>query len=160
MTTETSKPCPEQAYWSDVREAAEHFASLTGPGEYHPNTREELNERLHEYCDGSARVIYTWQARECLHYSRNDGYMLENIGAEGAVADGVIQWSAMAFYAYQQDIIEHSDSPDWNTPWTCDRCEEEHESRDEAGTCCPTEEELCNCSDPCCPCNGVKVGAP
>ncbi len=56
--------------------------------------------------DGHSRVIYTAKAKECLYESANDGAYLEDFGSEGAVKDGALNWSALAFCAFRQDVFE------------------------------------------------------
>ena len=153
---------PEQDYWEDVRNMAQSIAdeieSRANDGELGETLREWLQEHIHESIDGSARIIYTRQAQECLIYSSNDGAYFEEFGDEGAVSDGCINWSAIAFSAFERDVIEQLDAigVDVNEPgpkceecgdwieagekkdgkWYCDSCvpeeEEEEEEEEEA----------------------------
>jgi hypothetical protein len=95
-------------YWSDVRDVAEELKQRIADGDF--TDRDEFLDALHETVDGHQRVIYTAQAQECLLYSDNDGAYFEEFGSEGAVQDGAINWSALAFAAFHRDIIEHLDA--------------------------------------------------
>lgn len=91
-------------YWSDVRGIVDDAKRAILDGEL--ADREQLSDWLHETIDGCGRVIYTAQAMEGLVYSDNDGAYLENFGAEGAVKDGAINWSALMFAALEADVQE------------------------------------------------------
>lgn len=71
--------------------------------------REWFLDYLHESIDGCARVIYTAQAKECVCESRNSGAYAENYGAEGMTKDGDINWSALAYAAFEADVLEEID---------------------------------------------------
>lgn len=94
------EPENEQAYWAEVRaialdvlqEAVEHDRPA--------------DEHLWETIDGHGWVIYTAKAQLVLAWSPNDGYSIENWGADGAVEDGQIQWSRLAFGALYADVSE------------------------------------------------------
>jgi hypothetical protein len=97
-------------YWSDVRSIADsikdELSRRIKDGERGETLREWLIEHIRETIDGSQRVIYTAQAQECLLYSEHDGQYLEDFGSDGAVSDGAINWSALAFSAFEADVIE------------------------------------------------------
>lgn len=95
-------------YWDDVRSAAEGLKQRLQDGEF--NDRDQFLEALHETVDWHERVIYTFQAQQCLLYSDNDGAYFEDFGSEGAVRDGQLNWSALAYAAFERDIIEQLDA--------------------------------------------------
>jgi hypothetical protein len=130
---------PDIAYRQDVAEVAQELAEAVSSGEV--ENREELDQRLWETVDGHQRVIYTNQAIETLRYSNNDGYSIDNFGVDGVVENGAINWSRLAFGAFYADIIEHSDAPNWNSPFECEDCGSPYESLQELQECClPTFE--------------------
>jgi hypothetical protein len=117
MTSEEARRRIEDAhqvlradYWQDVREAAEELKDRLQAGEF--GDREEFQDALHETVDGHQRVIFTFEAQQCLLYSDNDGAYFEDFGSEGVVKDGQINWSALAYAAFERDIIEHLDAID------------------------------------------------
>ncbi len=55
------------------------------------------------------KVIYTAYNFDVLRFSDNDGYAIENWGAESAVKDGVLNTAGLAFGALYADVLEHSD---------------------------------------------------
>lgn len=93
-------------YWSDVRGVIaaareESFESL-----------EELGEWLSETVDGHQRVIYTGLAIETLLFSDNEDSYVDVYGAELPTLDGeALNWSAIAYFAFEADIVEH---PEWH----------------------------------------------
>lgn len=97
-------------YWQDVRNAAESIRDeLRGQikdGVTGEPLREWLIEHVHETIDGSQRVIYTWEAQKCVLFSDNDGAYAENFGTDGMVEDGMINWSRLAYAAFEADVIE------------------------------------------------------
>lgn len=157
---EVAKPNERAVYWHDVRDMAEsikaELQSQIDDGTRGEDLRDWLIEHIHESIDGSARVMYTRQAQECLAYSENDGAYFEEFGDEGAVSDGAINWSALAYMAFRRDVEAQleADGVDLNEPdpaceececkgadvvkrgegdgarWLCDSC---HEDEDEDG---------------------------
>ena len=124
------------SYWQDVRDAAEYIKSelldRVKDGEYGDTLREWLQEHIHETIDGSARVIYTKQAQEALLYSDNDGAYIEEFGGDGVVEDGCINWSRLAFGAFDADVKEHLGAidVDLNAPVPdCDDCDSDDQEQ-------------------------------
>jgi hypothetical protein len=93
----------QRVYFDDVAEAAAYLEGEVTDGSI--EDRDAFQERLHEYIDGHQRVIYTHKAIECLMFSDNDGYAIENglIGTDD-FSDG-IPWSALAYGAFEQDVL-------------------------------------------------------
>ena len=110
MSTDT-----EQSYEQVVRDAAEgiideareQFAAGT-TGE---PLREWLLEHVWETCDGHQWVIYTHYAKRIVCESSNSGAYADNCGSDGAMEDGEIQWSRLAYAALEQDIYEYLAGP-------------------------------------------------
>lgn len=71
--------------------------------------REWLLERLHETCDSSQIVIYTYRAQAAVLASDNDGAYIDEYGTEGLIQDGCLKWECLAYAALHRDIIEHMD---------------------------------------------------
>jgi len=138
-------PHPEFEYHNDVAEAAQELAQAVLDGEV--EDRDQLHDRLWETIDGHQRIIYTGQAIETLRYSNNDAYTIENFGAEGLVEHGNIHWGRLAFGAFYADVMEHSDAPDWNTPFECSSCNVFYERLDDAQECCPASYECDVCEE-------------
>ncbi len=116
-------------YQKDVSDTADSIRSelndQIADGEYGESLREWLIEHIHETIDGAGRVMYTAQAMECVRYSNNDGAYFEEFGTDGAVTNGTINWSALAFAAFQADVQEDltGDGVDLNAPVpACDEC--------------------------------------
>lgn len=144
---------PEQDYWNDVQGMARSIIDEISPGvaadgktptEPNITTRGDLLTHIHGTIDGCQRVIYTSQAIECLRYSSNDGAYFDHFGTEGAVGDSGINWSALAFCAFRQDVEEQlaAEGCDLNSPFSCPSgdCGETHENWDDALACCAPEE--------------------
>ena len=104
----TTKRSEEQQYQDDVRDMAEQIREWAKENDY-PD-REQVLEYMHESIDGCGRVIYTWKAKMCMVYSKNDGAYFDNFGSEGAISDGGIEWSKLAYCAFEADVIEELDS--------------------------------------------------
>lgn len=93
-------------YWNDVRGYAADILRAVADGEI--ADREALDERVHETCDGSARVIYTSQALDVLRWTDSDDAYLDDFGA-GALADvssASEVYTRLAFYALRADVSE------------------------------------------------------
>lgn len=95
----------ERDYWSDVRGVAEDFVRAAIDGEFEED-EEDARTWLHETIDSHRRVFVTALAQECLRFSPNDGAHFEQFGADGAVSDGGIEWSRLAFSAFEADVLE------------------------------------------------------
>lgn len=113
VTVERAEQVLRAAYWSDVKDTAEDVLKQaqeefsTANGFDLDSAREWTEDRLWESVDGSSRVIYTREAMDTLRWSENDGYTLEEWGADGVVTDGCIDWSKLAFGAFYADVGEH-----------------------------------------------------
>jgi hypothetical protein len=68
---------------------------------------------LHETLDGHQWVIYTRYAFDVLKHSDNDGAAIEEMGAEAATKDGVMNWALLVYCAMHQDCIDRAEF-DWN----------------------------------------------
>ncbi len=94
----------ERTYADDVADVVSAFKDAVETGEI--TDTESADEWLWQTIDGHSRVIYTAKAKECLYESTNDGAYFEDFGSEGAVKDGSLNWSAFAFCAFRQDVLE------------------------------------------------------
>ncbi len=94
----------ERTYTDDVADVVSAFKLAVETGDI--TDTESADEWLHQTIDGHGRVIYTASAKECLYESANDGAYFEDFGSEGAVKDGVLNWSSLAFCAFQRDVLE------------------------------------------------------
>ena len=102
-------------YWAEVSSLAESIQEETRDdmdGVFDCDwTRDEyeeaLRERLHETIDGHQWVIYTAYNYEVLRHSDNDGYMVEEFGADNLAPDGVLNTNALAFWALYADVSEY-----------------------------------------------------
>jgi hypothetical protein len=101
-----------RAYYSDVRDDAREIKAAIENDEI--SDREALQDRIHETCDGSQWVIYTFKAQIVLLASDNDGAYGDSYGSEGIVTDGAINWSALAYAAMERDITEALESENVN----------------------------------------------
>ncbi len=88
-------------YYQDVRDTAKELAKEMKAGDV-----SEFSDTLHETCDGDQRVIYTFKAKVGLLCSDNEGAYTEQTGEPPPMQGDDINWSAMMFYAFQQDIVE------------------------------------------------------
>lgn len=95
----------EQAqYWDDVRGIAADVKGEIENGNL--ADWEAVTDYVHESVDGSARVIYTWKAKMAVIHSDNPDAYFDTFGEEGAVKDGTINWSALAYCAVEADVWE------------------------------------------------------
>lgn len=77
-------------------------------------------EWLEQTIDGHHDVIYTHCAQEILRQSRNDGAYFEDFGCDGALSDGAIEWSKLAYCALRADVLEAiGDLDEW---FQCSDC--------------------------------------
>ena len=88
-------------YYQDVRATAKSFAKELKDGDV-----SDFHDAIHELCDGDQRVIYTFKAKVGLLCSDNEDAYMEQTGEPPPVDGDSINYSAMMFYAFQQDIIE------------------------------------------------------
>lgn len=95
-------------YYADVRGVGDELIRAIRAGEL--TSWDQVSDWLHETVDGHARVIYTLEAQECLRYSDHKDAYVESFGSEDVVTgDGVINWSALAYSAFEADILEYVD---------------------------------------------------
>ena len=104
----------QREYWSEVASLAasiteETWDSMDPKPDTIDDMQEELHERLWETIDGHQWIIYTAYNYDVLRFSENDGYSVENFGAESVIRDGALNTAALAFGALYADVLEHSD---------------------------------------------------
>lgn len=123
----------QQDYYADVKGAADDIVEYLKE-QFEEDVRgeplrEALIEHMHETIDAQSRVIYTFSAQLGLLVSENDGAYIEEYGAEGAVTDGALNWSAMMFAAMERDVYEELSrrNLDANNPESWFEEEEEEE---------------------------------
>ena len=92
-----------RTYWNEVASVA---AEVTAEAREHDR---DISEVLWETIDGHEYVIYTAKAQAVLLHSQNDGALIEDCGGDAAAKDGVLDWSARAYWAMQRDVQEHED---------------------------------------------------
>lgn len=76
-------------------------------------------EYLEQSIDGCSDVIYTARAMEVCRQSRNDGAYFDDFGTDGAVTDGGIEWSKLAYCALLADVLEEINLTEL---FRCDTC--------------------------------------
>jgi hypothetical protein len=108
--SELGKRLARKSYYENVGEYAEsiksELMSRISEGEEGESLREWLIEHISETVDGSSQVIYTSNAQECVFVSDNSGAYIDDFGSDGIVEDGEINWSRLAYGAFERDIIE------------------------------------------------------
>jgi hypothetical protein len=104
MNVPTAMDVLRRDYVEDVDGLAKDLKRQIDEGEI--TDAEELSDRMHEAVDGTQRVIYTAQAQLGLVFSNNSSAYADEMGEEGLVRDGDVNWSGMMFMAMQQDVIE------------------------------------------------------
>jgi hypothetical protein len=122
----------QRDYWDDVRSLVEDLKDGIKDG--HIEDQEQLQERLHEDCDGAGRVIYTHQAKLALVYSDNCDAYEEEYGGN------MPNWSQLAYCALYRDVQDRLD------PTTCEDCEvnfatTEHDGDSLCKECCDNRKE-------------------
>lgn len=70
------------------------------------NDDEELDRRMSESLDGSARVTYTVQAQACLLVSNNDGAGIEEGLIDTSEFKDGVPWSKLAYCTFEVDVKE------------------------------------------------------
>lgn len=70
------------------------------------NDDEDLDRRLSESLDSSARVTYTVQAQACLLVSNNDGTGIEEGLIDTDEFKGGVPWSKLAYCTFEVDVKE------------------------------------------------------
>ena len=101
MKTETKNEYYE--YWQDVLGTASNLVDevIDENLDY-----ENALERLDQNVDNSQRVIYTYQAKQCMIHTDNEDAYQDDFGTEGMVNDSGINWSGLAYASFRADILE------------------------------------------------------
>jgi len=90
--------------------------------------RDSALEYIEQTIDGHHDVIYTYAAQNVCRISRNDGAYFDDFGSEGAVEDGGIAWSKLAYCAMRADVLEQiGDLDEW---FRCSECSGEVTAKD------------------------------
>ena len=120
-------------YYRDVRSVASSVKDAIESGEI--KDWDGLGNYLWESVDGTARVIYTNQAMECVLLSNNSDAMIEEFGPEGIVSDESVNYSAMAFHVMRRDVMDRlrAEGIDHDY-WDNLESEEEEDSEEEKET--------------------------
>lgn len=92
-----------RAYYSEIRSMAEDYVKRVRAGEF--TDRETLIEDIQGTIDGHHDVIYTACAQDVVRYSDNSGAW-EDLGSDGIVENGAINWTRMAYCAMERDLFE------------------------------------------------------
>lgn len=100
-------------YDQDVLGVAADLARQMKEGEV-----DDFHDALHQAVDGSARVVYTWQAKLAVILSENGDAYFEELGEEGACSKDGINWERIAFAAMERDVVQalEARSADPNDP--------------------------------------------
>lgn len=69
----------------------------------------DFGEIQHEDLDGDSWVIWTDKAKAVVLVSGNGGAYFEDLGSDGVVKGGDIDWSALAYMALRADVYEELD---------------------------------------------------
>lgn len=97
-------------YWAEVACLAESIVEETlqdlEPDASEDDAREQVQERHHETIDGHEWVTYTCYHHQVLQYSRNDGYMMEELGFQPLTDSGALDTMALAYWALYADVQE------------------------------------------------------
>ena len=93
-------------YWADIASVADWAETAIADGEI--ETFDDLHDWLHQTIDGHARVIYTSLAMETLLVSDNASACLDIFGEVPLTEGKDVHWSALAFYAFQEDVLAYS----------------------------------------------------
>lgn len=109
----------EREYRDTVNGIVEDLKSACADGEI--TDRDGAQDWLHQTIDGHHDVIYTYAAQNVILQSRNDGAYFEQFGDDGgAVKDGAINWSLLAYCALEADVLEAiGDLDEW---FKCSEC--------------------------------------
>ena len=94
-----SQTITHRDYWNQVESIARDVTSEARAD------GDDLYDRLHETIDGHEWVIYTYKAQQIIAHSQNDG-AIEELGIECAITDGCLNWSAIAYCAFEADVRE------------------------------------------------------
>ncbi len=100
------EPMTGRQYQQEINGLAQILRDEATAGEFGEGeeARESFQERTHEMIDGHEWIIYTGYHYEVLAHSDNDGYSVENFGAESILTDGQLNTAAMAFGAMYGDL--------------------------------------------------------
>lgn len=125
----------KDAYRAHVDELAKDMAEEYASGDHGTGekAREALIDGMHETIDSDRWVFVTSMAQAVVLVSGNSGAYVDNFGKDGVVADGEINWPALAFAALEADVLEvmHAmDDFDPNDPCPADGDVEEDEEDD------------------------------
>ena len=112
----STEPLTSHEYWQQVSSLVDNLLEEARDDGL---DREDLDQRLWETIDGHEWVIYTGYHYEVLGHSDNDGYTVEQFGAESAVSDGQLNTAALAFGALYGDVSERL----WQRVEDCPGCE-------------------------------------
>lgn len=93
-------------HYNSVRGTAEDLAKRWRAGEF--DDSDDFRTSIQQDCDGHQCVIYTQQAILTLAFSDNDGRYIEDFG-EAPVEGGCINWSALAYSAFEGDVLKQLD---------------------------------------------------
>lgn len=110
ITVHDAEGVLRREYWETVRRWAgyikDELKEQIKAGVDGEALREWLLEYIQESLDSASDVIYTRQAQKVLLFSENQDAYAENCGSEGMVQRGVINWSALAYWALEADVYE------------------------------------------------------
>jgi hypothetical protein len=108
----------EREYRQTVTGVVEDLKRAVRDGEI--TDRDGAMDWLHDTIDGHHDVIYISCAQDVVRLSRNDGAYFEQFGDDGAVEDGAINWSRLAYCALEADVLEAiGDLDSW---FQCSEC--------------------------------------
>ena len=91
-------------YRETVADIAEDLKRAIRDGEI--TDTDDAETWLHETIDGHGDVIYTSRAQDVCRHSSNDAAYFDDFGSDGAVGDGGIEWSKLAYCALLADVRE------------------------------------------------------
>lgn len=94
-------------YYQDVNNRADYFIERIKEGEW--DDRDDFIESFDQEIDGDSRVIYTYKARLGLLVSDNEDAGIESLGVDGFDWSNGTPYSALMYFAFQQDINEAMD---------------------------------------------------
>jgi hypothetical protein len=94
----------EREYYQTIRDIVQNLKDEIKDGTI--TDAEGADEWLSETVDGHHDVIYTYAAMEVCRISKNDSAYFDEFGAEGAIDDGGIAWSKLAYMAMLADVRE------------------------------------------------------
>lgn len=91
-------------YYTAVKSYAEDLKDRITRKEI--KNHDELIQAVEEDVDGSEWVIYTRKAQQVLFVSDNEDAYVDELGTDGVVKDGAINWNALAYMAMRTDLQE------------------------------------------------------